>query len=997
MAKVSWKNGGTDRKKRISILGIFILLLAAGLFLTVKFGFHIGKPGESASGNSENLALRKGVRASCDSMETEELSADKAIDGDDGNLSSRWSSANNWDDASHYIELEFPEEISVSFVVLKWERTNVTAYRLEGSTDGENWKILASFEKAPSSKRQEIPLSETAAVRFLRLTTSDVSREEADYSNLYQNVSLYEFEVYADKPAAYCLEAPEIVTEDDCERYLKMPEAPEGYRATYLGADYEQIIGADGKVYPTIQEKNVEVGFLVEPADGPGTEEAREVSFTVRVPAAENLQENEKISGGNAKPEVIPAIAEWGGGSGNFMPGADSRIIVQGETLLRTAELFADRYREIMGEEIAILEGTWEEVRPGDFYLGYAVDASGTGSSDFEGAETGEQTGEGFCFGGAAEGLGEEGYLCEITDKCVITGSRQQGIYWGTVTALQILKGQEGKIPRGRIRDYPRYPVRSFGIDVARKPVSMAMLYRIMENMSWYKMNDFSIHLNDNVILSTSGLTGSAEEAMTAYSAFRIDSSVRNEKGECLTSSDYAYTAAEFAAFIADAECYGVRVVPEIDTPAHSLSITKLFPEYALTVRNEAVDQIDLSEREAVELVKDIWREALGDGGALRGAEAVNIGMDEYYGDGETYRQYMNELIALVKDEIGVETIRLWGSLSNMEGRTMPPAEGLQMNIWSTVWADPLDMYRAGYTLINMQNNHLYIIPGGGYDYLDGEELYRNWEVNKFYDYNQLETIPAYSPQMAGAAYMIWNDMSGSLDVGISETGLFDRFFSPLGVIGGKLWGETEGSYQEWTERFRKLGTAPGSNPYGAAVWEEDVLQIFPGETLLFSGQKEFVNTGYTGGNGNGIGIGGSYTVRMEVFREESGGGNGGSSTEAGKIQEEILFETDCAYGQSAFKAVQKETGQVGFSREGKDFSFDYTLPVGEWVRLEIRGEKDRTSLYVNGKLADTIGNGEPFGEYGAFLFPLERIGSKTDSFCGMIKEIEVEADGSLY
>ena len=244
---------------------------------------------------------------------------------------------------------------------------------------------------------------------------------------------------------------------------------------------------------------------------------------------------------------------------------------------------------------------------------------------------------------------------------------------------------------------------------------------------------------------------------------------------------------------------------------------------------------------------------------------------------------------------------------------------------------------------------------------------------------------------------MIWNDMSGSLDVGISETGLFDRFFSPLGVIGGKLWGETEGSYQEWTERFRKLGTAPGSNPYGAAVWEEDVLQIFPGETLLFSGQKEFVNTGYTGGNGNGIGIGGSYTVRMEVFREESDGGNGGSSTEAGKIQEEILFETDCAYGQSAFKAVQKETGQVGFSREGKDFSFDYTLPVGEWVRLEIRGEKDRTSLYVNGKLADTIGNGEPFGEYGAFLFPLERIGSKTDSFCGMIKEIEVEADGSLY
>ena len=38
----------------------------------------------------------------------------KRIDGDDETLSSRWSSENNWEDASHYIELEFPEEISVS-------------------------------------------------------------------------------------------------------------------------------------------------------------------------------------------------------------------------------------------------------------------------------------------------------------------------------------------------------------------------------------------------------------------------------------------------------------------------------------------------------------------------------------------------------------------------------------------------------------------------------------------------------------------------------------------------------------------------------------------------------------------------------------------------------------------------------------------------------------------------------------------------------------------
>ena len=179
------------KKKRVFVIGIVMLLLAAGVFLAAKSGFYFN----IQRANGANLALQKGVIARCDSMETESLSADKAIDGDDEALSSRWSSENNWENASHFIELEFPEEISVSFVILKWERTNVTSYRLEGSTDGKSWLTLESFDRAPSSKKQEIPLQNAVTVRFLRLSTSEVSKEEADYSNLYQNVSLFEFEV----------------------------------------------------------------------------------------------------------------------------------------------------------------------------------------------------------------------------------------------------------------------------------------------------------------------------------------------------------------------------------------------------------------------------------------------------------------------------------------------------------------------------------------------------------------------------------------------------------------------------------------------------------------------------------------------------------------------------------------------------------------------------------------------------------------------------------
>ncbi len=907
--------------------------------------------------NSRNLARHRGVTASCDSVESEELSAKRAIDGDDETLSSRWSSENNWEDASHYIELEFPEEISVSFVVLKWERTNVTAYQLEGSLNGEDWEVLAAFDQAPASKRQEIPLAEASVVRFLRLTTSAVSQSEEDYSNLYQNVSLYEFEVYADKPLSYLLEEPVIETGKDGNRYLCVPKVPEAYQITYQGADYEQVIGADCEVYETIQDKEVTVGFLLEHKEG--KEEPEEVAFTIQVPAAKD-----DLQGGNQKPDVIPAIAEWDGADGTWRPGEEARIVVSDQGLLQTAELFAERYQEIMHVPAAVVEGTVHDVRAGDFYLE---------------KEAGDAA-------GIVRGLGTEGYVCDITDRCVIRGVDEQGIYWGTVTALQILKTQDGTMPQGRMRDYPKYSVRGFGIDVARKPVSMAMLYQIMKNMSWYKMNDLCIHLNDNVILSTSGLTASVEEAMTADSAFRLESSVENEKGEKLTSSDYAYSAKEFAGLVNAAKAYGVQVVPEIDTPAHSLAITRLFPEYALTVRNEAVDQIDLSNKKAVELVKTIWKESLDT--AFADAAVVNIGMDEYYGDGETYRKYLNEILSFVRENStgetgnGIETIRLWGSLSNIEGTTVPAAEKLQMNLWSTVWADPLSMYESGYSLINMQNNHLYIIPGGGYDYLDAEELFHNWEANRFYDHKHSEIIPAYSPQMLGAAYMIWNDMCGSLDVGISEQDLFDRFFAPLTVVSGKLWGEVSASYEDWTAQGDLSGISPDSDPYaslrleeGKFVWPADA----PEEPVSLKGGSDFIETGYQGGYGNGYGTGGDYTVKMQVYRS-------GDST----APEEILFETDTAYGQTAFKAVQKGTGQVGFSREGRDYSFAYTLPEGEWVELMVRQTGSRIALYVNGKLTDTLGSEEPFEEYAAFFFPLERIGSKTDSFHGMIKGIEM-------
>ena len=412
------------RKGLLAIAALTVLVLAVAGFVFCLIDRTL---------DSENLALQRGVTARADSAENEELTAPKVIDGNDQDRSSRWSSENNWEDANHYIELEFPEEISVSFVILKWERRNAVHYALEGSTDGEKYTVLEEFKSAPAEKNQEIALEQPSTLRYLRLSVYEVSQKEEDYSNLYQNVSLYEIEVYQEKPAAYLLEAPTIETTETGGRRLVMPKAPEGCQSEFLGADYEQVIGADGMVYDTIQEKEVTVGFLVTDREG----EQRERAFTITVPAK---QQGEMME--TEAPTVIPALAEWSGHEGVFALSENSRILLdfsngEEESLRNLGELLARELGESQAAmlpakewESRITQGKAEDAQAGDIVLGFAAQTNG---------------------------LGEEGYTIQITDKLVINAEQIIGLRWGTVTLRQLYDRYGENIPLGEIRVYPLY------------------------------------------------------------------------------------------------------------------------------------------------------------------------------------------------------------------------------------------------------------------------------------------------------------------------------------------------------------------------------------------------------------------------------------------------------------------------------------------------------------------------------------------------------------
>lgn len=585
-----------------------------------------------------------------------------------------------------------------------------------------------------------------------------------------------------------------------------------------------------------------------------------------------------------------------------------------------------------------------------------------------------------------------------IDDAIRVEASNEKGAFWSTMTLLQLLK-QGDNIPKGITRDYPKYSLRGFVLDVGRKMISMDYLKNTLKLMAWYKMNDLHLHLNDNYIFveryqNTANPYG-------AYSAFRLESNIKKGGNnglnkQDLTSTDLFYTKAEFKNFIEEAKKQGIQVVPEFDTPAHSLAFTKVRPD--LTMKNHSVrrwvDHLEVSDPKSLEFVKDVWNEYIdGEDPTFKESKVIHIGVDEFEGNNEVFRKFTDDLLAYAHSKNKVP--RLWGSLTSKHGRTAVRSENVQMNIWSTSWAEPRAMYKAGYKLINTLDHPLYIVPGAGYynDFLDTKNLYANFEANKIGS----TIIPAGSKQMLGAAFAIWNDKIDLDANGITEFDIYKRFQAALPTLATKLWGNRDmGDYESFQNKVKLIGEPVNHNPYHKIQSKTDtfVKYTFDQEKLYdissnaYHG-KQADNIGFAEGKkGKALSLQGGksyFTTELKHLGPEhlisfairiDGDAEG----------EQVILESD----KVSLKAVQKGTGKLGYSLEGYGYSFDYTLPKNEWIDVKIKALENKTELYINGKLVDTLGLGFTGNKYASLVTPLARVGSKTNALKGLLDEFSI-------
>ena len=760
----------------------------------------------------ENLILQKKAKLTADSEEGKDFRAMYAGDGNHTDETLRWSSENDWENNDHWLMADFGEPVSIGAVRIYWERTNAKGYALEYSQDKENWQQASVFEEAPEQKEQQIVLNEPVEARYFRLHVTDVLKEESDLSLYYQNVSVQELEVYGQLEDCFVVETP--VIEAGSRRTLELPTVPEPYSISFGGADYDVLVNMDEKITDTIADTQVELGFILE-KDG----ETQELpGIQTKIPASERVEadgeratvESDKKAEQDATGEVrehasaatLPegfTAMEWmpASATGVIEPAGQEipsdeiseaapatssssdwttrfiRVVYRDEELERTAQLFATELSGQLLQDVSAKKlADTEKPTQGDIVLNFRK-AVGDGK---EWTQT----------------LGDEGYELNLEAESPgvisISARTKRGVRWGCVALGQLWEKSEGQLPAGVLRDYPAWSVRGFGIDVGRRPVSLELLYRIAEELSKHQMNTLQIHLNDNQIISQSDYDGTKEGARQLYAGFRLESDVRNKAGQSITSQDLYYSKEEFAQFIEDAAVMGVEVVPEIDTPAHSLALTKVFPKLGLSGDPESVDQLDLSNPAAQKLAETIWSEYLTESDVFSGTGTVHIGMDEYFGNQKAFVDYMKALSDYVAEAAPEKTIRMWGSLSKTGQDYSGLSRKIQLQVWDTDWTDPQEMYDAGFSVINSLSSSLYLIPGGGYDRLDLDFLEKKWQPNVFETQERTWELPRWSSRTLGACYMLWNDYASQDGNEITEDGLFERFAEPLDILARKLW-----------------------------------------------------------------------------------------------------------------------------------------------------------------------------------------------------------------
>ena len=191
-----------------------------------------------------------------------------------------------------------------------------------------------------------------------------------------------------------------------------------------------------------------------------------------------------------------------------------------------------------------------------------------------------------------SEELGCEGYTLDITTSGItIAANCSNGFYYAFQSIKKMLPANvmagvkdagitEYPLPVVSIVDAPRFEYRGFMLDVSRHYFSIEQIKRMIDVMSYYKMNRFHWHLTDD-----QGWRFEVKKypRLTTVGATRNNNWITDRVyGGYFTGEPYGpyfYTQEECREIVAYAAERHIEVVPEVEFPGHSCAVNAAYPE----------------------------------------------------------------------------------------------------------------------------------------------------------------------------------------------------------------------------------------------------------------------------------------------------------------------------------------------------------------------------------------------------------------------------------
>lgn len=614
----------------------------------------------------------------------------------------------------------------------------------------------------------------------------------------------------------------------------------------------------------------------------------------------------------NPKPFTVPEVRDWRGGEGELNISDNARVTYTDPRLENIVRRFAQDYTTLTGRNLKVEHSSKTNKGDINFRIKPAKKAS------------------------------PESYTVDITDRVTVTAPAEQGARWGATTVLQLFD-QQPTLPKGKIEDAPMYGFRGFIMDAGRKYIPLDYLYNLIDVMSYYKLNELNLHLNDN------GFTYFYDDDWDkTQAAFRLES----ETFPGLTARDGSYSKEDFKNFQRYAMSRGVEVIPEIDVPAHSLAFTRFRPSIGSTPEEYGKDHLNIMSDETYGFLDSLLTEYLAGPDPVFVGSRFNIGTDEYSNRDsvvvEKFRYFTDRYMNFV-EQFGKKPM-VWGSLTHAKGNTPVKVDNTEMIVWSNGFANPQEMHDLGYNMVSMPDGLLYIVPKAGYyhDYLDIRDVYNTWAPHDFRGF----TFEEGDPQIVGGMFAVWNDHPTN---GVTVKDIHHRLMHALPTVAAKNWSGTKVSvpFDEFETKSVALSEAPGVNYL--STFGPEPMQILEVASVEPSTTLPVAEIGY------------DYTVEFDID---------GANEDKGTV----LFESP----NGIFWLSNPVTGTLGYSRDDKMYYLRHDVRPGEKSHVKIQGDKDGLRFYLNGHLVDDMNlrwwrqneNSRKIAELRTLVFPLQTTGN---------------------